>query len=87
MATYETVLYERQGNIAHISLNRPERLNAFNEAMIGELQSALKEAEADDDVKVVILKGSGRAFSAGIDLSIVFLVYGEIGRASCRERV
>ncbi|HKZ50547.1 MAG TPA: enoyl-CoA hydratase/isomerase family protein [Dehalococcoidia bacterium] len=76
MATYETVLYERQGNIAHISLNRPERLNAFNEAMIGELQSALKEAEADDDVKVVILKGSGRAFSAGIDLSIVFLVYG-----------
>jgi enoyl-CoA hydratase len=62
------VLYERVGRLALITLNRPEKLNAINAQMQGLLREGLTEAKADDSVRVVILRGRGRAFSAGADL-------------------
>lgn len=56
------------GAIARVTLNRPEKLNAINAAMLGELSEALAAAEADDDVRALLLDGNGRAFSAGFDL-------------------
>jgi enoyl-CoA hydratase len=66
----EAVLYEVRGPAAWITLNRPEKLNALNGAVLEGLHAALDRAEADDAVKVVVLTGAGeRAFSAGYDLS------------------
>jgi enoyl-CoA hydratase len=73
---YETVLYEKDGHIAHIILNRPEKLNAVSPELVRDWEAAMHEAEEDDDIKVIIFKGAGRAFSAGADLSGVGFVYG-----------
>ena len=67
--SYEHILYERQGSAGVITLNRPERLNAFLPAMRVEIQSALKAAEADDAVRAVIVTGAGRGFCSGMDMS------------------
>jgi len=64
-----TVLFERRGPAAWITLNRPEKFNAMNSDMVGELRARLREVETDEDVKVVVLAGAGRAFSAGYDIS------------------
>jgi len=64
----KTVLYTRQDNIGIIRLNRPQVLNAVNGAMVEDLFAALKEARDDEEAKVIILKGEGRAFCAGVDL-------------------
>jgi enoyl-CoA hydratase len=66
---YQTILYEKAGRVARIVLNRPERLNAISADLPDELERALAEANADLDVRVIILKGAGRAFCAGFDLS------------------
>jgi enoyl-CoA hydratase len=68
--TYTTLKYDRRDRVARITLNRPERLNAINEAMPGEIRRAIDEANADDGVHVVVLQGAGRAFCAGYDLKI-----------------
>ncbi|MBI4232995.1 MAG: enoyl-CoA hydratase/isomerase family protein [Chloroflexi bacterium] len=65
---YETVLYERKGRIAYITLNRPESLNAFNNTQDRETGEALDEFDADDEAWVAILSGKGRCFSAGADV-------------------
>ena len=65
---YQTILYETAGPVATITLNRPQRLNAINAAMPDELESAVAQANADRQVRVIVLKGSGRAFCAGFDL-------------------
>ncbi|MDM7275702.1 MAG: 3-hydroxyacyl-CoA dehydrogenase/enoyl-CoA hydratase family protein [Thermoprotei archaeon] len=65
----ETIIVRKEKPIAWIVLNRPERLNAINPKMIEELDSALEDLEADPEVRVVIIKGSGRAFSAGADVT------------------
>ncbi len=64
-----TVLYDRSGPVAVLTLNRPDKLNAFDAAMLSDLMSALDRAGADEDVRVVVLKGAGRAFSAGYDVA------------------
>lgn len=64
----KTVALKRDGNIATVVLNRPERRNGLNEQMFGELISALEEVAGDDGVRVVILTGAGRDFSVGADL-------------------
>ena len=64
----ETVLYERRGAVARLTLNRPEKLNAIDRRMVSELGLALDEAERDPEVRAVVLDGAGRAFSAGFDL-------------------
>ena len=66
---YENVLYERKDKVVRITLNRPEKLNALNTALVEDLDNALKRAEQDEEAKVVILKGAGRAFCTGMDLS------------------
>lgn len=64
-----TVEYEKQGPIAHIRLNRPDKLNAMNDVMHAELGSVWGDLAADDDLRCAILSGNGRCFSAGADLS------------------
>lgn len=66
----DPVLYEKQGRIARITLNRPEKLNAIDAHLPGRLRERVEEANADDDVHVIILEGAGRAFCAGYDLQI-----------------
>jgi enoyl-CoA hydratase len=65
----EAVLYETRGPAAWITLNRPEKLNALNKAVLTGLHEAFDRAVADDEVKVVVVTGAGRAFSAGYDLA------------------
>jgi enoyl-CoA hydratase len=66
--SYETILYERRGAVAAITLNRPERLNAMNATMLRELPLALDAAEADEAVRAVVLSGAGSSFCSGFDL-------------------
>jgi len=66
---YETILYQVVDPIATLTLNRPGKLNAINGVMVNELNHALDLAEEDDRVRVIILNGAGRAFSAGFDLN------------------
>jgi enoyl-CoA hydratase/3-hydroxyacyl-CoA dehydrogenase len=65
----ETIIVRKEKPIAWIILNRPERLNAINPKMLEELSRTLDELEEDPDIRVVIVKGSGRAFSAGADVT------------------
>jgi enoyl-CoA hydratase len=64
----EELLYEADGPVATFTLNRPERLNAVTPRMIDELDAALARASEDDEIKVIRLRGAGRAFCAGYDL-------------------
>jgi 2-(1,2-epoxy-1,2-dihydrophenyl)acetyl-CoA isomerase len=66
--TFETVTIERRDNVALVSLNRPEALNSFNADLRREFLEAVSDVNADDDVRVVVLTGAGRAFCAGADL-------------------
>ena len=65
----ETIELTKQNKIAVIKLNRPKLLNAVNEQLVWDLQKATEDVKNDDDIRVVILVGSGRGFSAGADLS------------------
>ena len=64
-----TVTYAVDGNVARIALNRPDRHNALTDPMFDEVVEFLRRASADDDVKVVVLRGNGPSFSAGFDMS------------------
>lgn len=64
------VRIERRGAVALLTLDRPEKLNAINAAMIAALDAALDAAEADDAVRAIVVAGAGRAFSAGFDLDV-----------------
>jgi enoyl-CoA hydratase/carnithine racemase len=66
--TNKTVRYERTDNVAIITLNRPERLNAITRELLAGLIDQLETARKDDEVAAVILTGAGRAFCAGEDL-------------------
>lgn len=70
--TYQNILYEKNkpfDRIATITLNRPEKLNAMNQPLLTEFGDALDDIGKDDEISVVIIKGAGRAFSAGYDLT------------------
>lgn len=69
MPTFETLLYSVEDGIATITLNRPDRLNAFNTQMMKDMIAAFDETDADDDVRAVIVTGAGRGFCAGADLA------------------
>jgi enoyl-CoA hydratase len=67
--SYETLLYRADGEIATITLNRPESLNTIVPPMPQEIESAVTRAVADQDVKVIVLRGAGRSFCAGFDFA------------------
>ncbi|MFQ6114170.1 MAG: enoyl-CoA hydratase/isomerase family protein [bacterium] len=68
---YENILLKVGQNIAHLTLNRPDSLNALNESMIKEIKQAIQESSSRDDVRVVVISGAGNAFSAGGDLNVM----------------
>ena len=66
---YEQIAYEVEDGLLTITLDRPEHLNAFTATMLRELLDAFDRADADDEVRAVVVTGPGRAFCAGADLS------------------
>jgi len=69
MSNFETIRLEVEDGIATLTLDRPDKLNAFNTLMMQEMIAAFDQTDADDSVRVVIVTGAGRAFCAGADLS------------------
>lgn len=67
--TFENIRFEVQGCIARLTLNRPDKMNSFNEAMHAELRVALDQVQEDKAIRVLVLTGAGRGFCAGQDLS------------------
>jgi enoyl-CoA hydratase/carnithine racemase len=69
---HDTITYERRGAVALITLNRPERLNAWTPRMASEQADAIRDANADDDVGAIVMTGAGRGFCAGADMQDTF---------------
>lgn len=69
-ASFATLRYEATGRKAYLKLNRPDRLNAIDDAMPGEIRRAVQLANDDRDVHVIVVRGAGRAFCAGYDLKM-----------------
>ena len=65
---YETIILEKKDHVARFTLNRPERLNALNEQMFMELNSALEDVASDREVRALVLTGAGRAFCSSADI-------------------
>ena len=70
MKSTSPIIYEQSGRIARITLNRPDVLNAIDEALPSALEAAVIRANADESTRVIILSGAGRAFCAGYDLNV-----------------
>lgn len=77
MSEFETLLYKTAGAIATVTLNRPEQLNTIVPPMPDEIEAAIGLAERNPDIKVIILRGAGRAFCAGYDFGGGFQHWGE----------
>jgi len=87
---YETILYRKADRIGWITLNRPEVLNALNSQVLSELPEAVRDASEDDNVRVLIITGSGRAFCAGGDHKFLATLAGAQdtgGRGSVAEDI
>ena len=69
--SYETVQYEVDNSVATVTLNRPDRLNAITNQLENELLDAMRTADLDDDVRVIVLTGAGKGFCAGADLELL----------------
>ncbi|NQW24429.1 MAG: enoyl-CoA hydratase/isomerase family protein [SAR202 cluster bacterium] len=68
--SFENIIFERKGQIAYLTLNRPKKLNALNAELMAEFQEAMGVVEEDEEVRALILTGAGRAFSSGFDIQI-----------------
>src|SRR5215211_1348053 len=75
--TFDTILYDTAGPVATITLNRPERLNTIVPPMPDEVEAAVAEATRDREVKVIVVRGAGRAFCGGYDFGGGFKHWGE----------
>src|SRR6059058_4775702 len=72
MSDYENLLLDRvgtDGRVGRITLNRPEKLNSLSQDLLFDLNDALHDWEADDSIRVIVLRGAGRAFCVGYDLT------------------
>jgi len=69
MLNYDYVKYEKKNNIAFLTINRPEALNALNQNVLNDIKSAFEDMKNDGDIKAVIITGEGRAFVAGADIA------------------
>ena len=68
--SYETIIYEKRGPVAYVTLNRPDKLNALSDDLQLEVRHALEDAGwEDEEIRVIVLKAAGRAFSAGFDIT------------------
>ena len=76
--TASRVLVEIDGPIAHVTLNRPDKLNGIDLETIDELIAAAESLRADHDVRAVLLRGAGRSFSAGLDFGAAFAEKGKV---------
>ncbi len=84
--TYRNILYEKKGRVLHLTINRPKALNALNAKTLDELEDAIDEASADDEILAVILTGTGeKAFVAGADISELVDLDEESGAAFSRR--
>ncbi len=82
----EHVLYEKKDGVAIITLNRPEKLNAVTHAMLRTMVKLIEDVKKDDSIRVMILTGKGRAFSAGTDISDPVPVMSEIEIQAMRQK-
>ncbi|MFL2699221.1 MAG: enoyl-CoA hydratase/isomerase family protein [Gammaproteobacteria bacterium] len=67
--SFKTIQYKKQNRIGIITLNRPDVLNAFDEQLVWDLQEATKDLKEDEDIRVGVITGAGKGFTAGADLS------------------
>jgi enoyl-CoA hydratase/carnithine racemase len=95
MSGFKRVIYEKKDNVAWITLNNPERYNALDYEMRKELKEALEDAGKDGDIRAVVIRGSGKAFSAGADIRAflewtplkVMEVFKEVGTSFVISRI
>ncbi|MCP5181202.1 MAG: enoyl-CoA hydratase/isomerase family protein [Pseudomonadales bacterium] len=84
--SYQTIQVENRGDVCVITLNRPDRLNAWTYEMAAELADAVTAANADDDIGAIVMTGAGRGFCAGADVEAVFKAQAEGGAPAARVR-
>jgi enoyl-CoA hydratase/carnithine racemase len=79
---YQQIQFEIESGVAHLTLNRPDAMNAVTPRMVEEIDDAISEAESDEEVRVLTLTGAGRAFCAGVDLGFArgAVSGGDVGR-------
>jgi enoyl-CoA hydratase/carnithine racemase len=82
--TYDQINYEAADYVATITLNRPDKLNAWTEKMDQEIGAAVRAASADDQVRVIILTGAGKGFCAGADMSLLSAISQESAQSAGR---
>jgi len=95
MSGFKRIIYEKKDNVAWITLNNPERYNALDYEMRRELKEALEDAAKDGDIRAVVIRGSGKAFSAGADIKAflewtplkVVEVFKEVGTSFVISRI
>ncbi|AKA80654.1 MULTISPECIES: crotonase/enoyl-CoA hydratase family protein [Pseudomonas] len=80
MSEYQAFVVELNGNVAHVQINRPEKINAMNAAFWSEIIEIFQWVEDTDAVRVVVLSGNGKHFSSGIDLMLLASVANELGK-------
>src|SRR5207244_7232116 len=88
VVTYEQILSEQRGEVVLLTLDRPEKMNAWTPTMSAELVDAIEAADADPSIGAVVLTGAGRGFCAGADISAVFdaQLSGDAGAATPHPR-
>lgn len=69
--SYEAILYDVDGHVATITLNRPDKLNAWTRQMEQEVRSAVEAAQDDEQIRAIVITGAGRGFCAGADMSLL----------------
>ncbi len=66
---FETVILEKRGKIGFLTMNRPKKMNSLSDEILNDMYMGIQELDADDEIRVVVIKGAGKAFSAGYDIS------------------